>query len=879
VVFDDSPLTLLGFTGLPFLPSGLLKAIPNVILTYNASVNDPKPNLLIKQISDDPIQPFGENIDLKLNITNIGDEKAWGMRILSGTADLGEIVPEWDYSAGSIDYEVRAFYIPQLMTIDPFSVFFGLENILLNISTYYFDGAAFDAMIKVLLGLLDVNNDGFASLQEFGLAPNDTINYLESGASITVDLSESTSSGVYVPFDNETAHFTNVTIINGTQIGNSSTNNETNAYTTDFDTWNIQTNTSGINHNVTLEFDFNNETSNVTVDQIDALGFTYTGYNNISIWENGTADFYIYNYDSGEWVLINELTQDSDNSTFKQSELDFFSWTDQFTIYNGDNDTANNTINITHYISGQNNTVKTQMRLLNNDSTLLQIDYFGMDYLIMNESRIFSAGLPVTYTDFEGRTIQRASPNSIYIGSQNISSLIITQTLQKSGDYTFSPGATANLLLEIVNNGSENAVDVNISLPVPGILTDAGNFSLNGNYIEFSIVNIGVGSKIIQEIEFIIPNSMKLPGAIISSNNDTTIFTNISDFVVTGNDIYIDAPITYESGAKSPYLIEMQSNMQLVTPATIPDINETFDMNYSIVLTHKPDLFDSINFSSQGISYFNFSSGYNLTISLGGASSGNIQKTINKTSYKGYLFPSIYLSGNNMSSLIRWVPTAPLQIGNMELTLTKKVWKNNQEMSSSFSMTRGEYLFVQITIENTGNLPIGYTEYLDEENPIGFSIIDNFGYNQSGFDLVGDFISFSWIAIFKGLTRYNNSGFDPAFLSLSNITLVPGENVTINYLLKGFKVGKFELGSTTKKYFFITPRVSESESFQVKIKEKATLIITYLSIALGVTLLLILGSIANKKKQKRALLEFMRRDTILYRQIQEMEKTYDEYLD
>ncbi len=106
-----------------------------------------------------------------------------------------------------------------------------------------------------------------------------------------------------------------------------------------------------------------------------------------------------------------------------------------------------------------------------------------------------------------------------------------------------------------------------------------------------------------------------------------------------------------------------------------------------------------------------------------------------------------------------------------------------------------------------------------------------------------------------------------------------GQSASFNYTLQAEKVGSFTLGSTVKGYFFLRELEATSNEFTVTIDEKPELIATYLGVSIGVTILIIFGSIYTKKKQDRALEEFKRRDLVLYDELTKSKKTFDEYLD
>nr|MDO8109532.1 hypothetical protein [Candidatus Sigynarchaeota archaeon] len=849
----ESPLALVGFRGLPYVPTGLLKPIPNVVVKYTVQKNALQPNLLVQEVVDQAIKPFQETVNLRLNVTNVGSSRAWGIKIGQGTANLTELLGGI-FNAGVIDYEVRAFFIPSLFSMENFlSAYYGIENLLLDINSYR-NG---NFIVEGLLHTYDANGDGYLDSHELPtgipgkLNPGDPYNYIDTGDSLLIDISDSSLTGLYTPFTNESSNFTTSVIKNGTQVPPVTTNNNTNAQVFDGTTWDITSQFTGGTNNVTVEFTFSNKTSNVVKNKIAAIDFSYQCHNNVSIWENGVATFYIFNYNTAKWVPVNNLTRStiSINST---SSLN----SSTFRIYDGRNDTLNQTINITHYMSGPNNTVRVQLRINNNVSTLLSIDNFDMNYLQRNTTLIQVPRQSFAYTDTRGYTVRETGSNSLYVGSQNASSLLVNQWL--SSTYISTPGFVQNLTIDVTNRGNKTAVGVEISIPVPGIIRDAGDFVLNGNYMNLTIPSIAAGASISGRFEFFIPNSEIVPGITVRYDNQTSIIAGEPDFTIRGNDIYIDAPVDYKTASSRPYVIEMSISMGLVNTSFVPDLNNLFSVQYAINATHSATIPGPLTIALESTPYFTMSGGSSLSIAV----NSTAQKSFNKTSYKGYLVPSFDLDGNDMATLMRYVQPTTVQVGIMQLSIQKTVGTSTGDdidqvviLPEVFHITRDDFIVVIVVIQNTGTLPIGFMEMLDSSLRNGFYVGDNLGYAQDGF------------AVIFGL------------LSAANITLEPGEAIMFGYGLQAKRVGIYVLGSVEKEFYFLRRQTVTSNSFTVTIDEKPALIATYVGVSGGLTLVIVLGSLYNKKKQERALAEFKKRDRILYDELTTTNKSYDQYLE
>lgn len=870
ITLDESPLALAGFNGLPFVPTGLLTPIPDLIVKYQVIKSAPQPILVVKQDTAGSIKPFGQIVNLQMNVTNVGSATAWGMKIGHGIANLSNLTSGISLTylgvkilldLGSIEFDVRGFFVPALSSGGILGIYYGAQDLLLKVSTYQGPALIRDALQYVALPAEPqaLQEAGYVDLHE--LIPTTPTNYITPGETITLDLSNSTLAGEYSPFANESAEFTNATILKGVQVPPSSTNNDTNALVLDGKTWNIVTDNTGGHHNITVQFTFNNKTSNVNTTKIAALDFTYQGYNNVSIYKNGVATFYIFNYNTKKWVPVSNLTR----STVSINNTNAFLGGVTFRIYGGNNDTNNNTIKIADYMKGKNNTVLVQLRVLNNESTQLNLDYFGMDYLQKNNSLALKSSTTFSYTDFTGYTIRQATSNSLYVGSLNASALVVLQDISaatyNNSIYITKTADARTMTIQISNNGNETAKNVNVSIPVPGIISNPGNFSLQGNYLNWSIGTLNASKSLKLHFSFMIPNSETIAAAIVQYNNQTKISNGTADFTIRANTIYVDAPVDYKTSSTTPYILGVTLSMNLVNPTIIPSLNQLFNVSYSATLSHLPSYIKNITIPLTGTPYFAIAGKQSVIVPLT-SGHGMAQKVFDKIAYEGYLVPSFTLNGNNMSGLMRYFPPEPLQVGQINFTIVKYMGHRigteiipSRLYSAEFHVNRDDRIDVAITITNTGTLPVGLVEGNSSTMKNGFIIADNFGYNQSAFEFVSGNIS------------------------QENIILNPGENISFGYKLQAERDGQYIMGSTQKTFFFLREQTVKSNVFIIIVDEKPSLIAAYLGVSIGTTIVIVLGSIYNKKKQARALEEFKKRDKILYDELTKSQKTYQEYLD
>ncbi|HME52404.1 MAG TPA: BatD family protein [Candidatus Lokiarchaeia archaeon] len=812
IKLDSSPLGLAGFNGLPIVPTGLLRAIPDVNVTYTIRPSEAQPILVIKQQTALAIKPFQQSLNMSMTITNIGSATAWGFLIGHGTANLSSLVTTlsgFTVPKGyTIQYEVRGFSIPSLSQINYLGAYYGAENLLLEYNTLTGSGAS--TWIN-RMHLLDTNNDGFLDLHEVGLLGSTApINYIPVHGSIMIDLSSLAVAGQFTPFTNETGMFSTATIINGVQQGPYPSMA---AKTTNGVTWNVASVPITGQDDITINFTFSNSTKNMKQNETAALGFTYVGSLNTSIYGAGKATFAIYNCTSKTWVQINNLVTPavSINHTGQLPTIT------TFRIVNGSKDTLNHVINIRDFMQGQNNTVTLQLQAVNNVTTLDQIDSMSMNYLQENKSVLPIAAKVVGYTDLSGIVLRQATSNSLYGGATNASVLQLTQQIFVNDNICY-PGHVENLTSSVVNVGTENAENVNFTMILPGIILNPGNFTVMGGLLVAKIPSLAPNAMTSFTFQFEVPNSETVPGMIVAYNNVTKVTNKAPDYTTTANDLYIDAPVQYTSTANTkPFIIPVNATMALKTkiPTTT---SSTFVIACNLSAGNLPSWMTFLNVSVQKTPYFT-SSGPSYSVVSLTSMAGSFLKNLTKVSYQGYLFPPIALATNRMSALMRLTPVSALQLGSVNITVQKIVTYNDGSKSSAFTMIRGDDINVTVTLTNTGTLPVGVA-------PPALVVNDSTTFNSAGFVVV--------------------SGSDLA----TNITLAPGASHSFTYVLQAKAVGTFSINSTRITYFFLVKQTTTSTSFTVNVQEQPLVIAMYIGIAAAATVILI---ILGWKKKHRTL--------------------------
>jgi hypothetical protein len=870
---DVSPLTIAGFNGLPFVPTGLLVAIPDVNVTYTITPEQAQPILLVKQQTDLAIKPFQQSLNLNMTITNVGSKIAWGVLIANGVANLSSLVssiPGVPHLLGVVNYEVRGFSIPGLITTNSLGAYYGADNILINYSSYS-GGGSEETTIKDLMQTIDedTNDIGFLDLHELGvLTSADPYNYIKPGQTIKIDLPSTDITGLYTPFTNETGQFSTATIVYGTQQG---TNNDSAAKTTNGVPWDVSSQSVESGQGIAINFTFSNVTNNIKTRSVAALDFTYVGNLNTSVYAGGNATFVIDDYNNSinghtDWIPVNNLV----NSPVSINGTSPLTSPTTFTIVNGSKDISNNIIDIDNFMQGRNNTVTLQLQVYNDVPTLDEIDSLTINYLQKNLSVVLVPAQTVGYTDLQGITLCEATSNSLYGISMNASILEASQQLVSPGSYLCMPGDNETMAVSIKNVGTEDAKSANVSITIPGIIINTGNLTVNGtivngvsltvngNFLDTTISSLAPNATATILYQFRVPNSEIIPGTTIEYTNGPQ--ANASTNIVTANDLYLDAVINYTSQADAqPCVIPVNATMALVTAIPV-NTSDTFNVSYSVAMANVPDWMDNLNVSLQQTPYFNTSGSFYQTIDVStaaGSTTGTLVQNFTKVSYEGYLLPAMAIGADGMASLLRLSPMLALQIGTEQFTIQKTVKHDKTNESSTFTIIRDDKISVKVTINNTGTLPIGMLEKADPTTyPQGFLVTDNYGYQEAGFTIISGNVS------------------------MANVTLQPGASASFSYTLSAQAVGTFSLGSVQVVYYFLTKQTVTSNSFTVHVQEKPGLIAAYIATGLGVTVLIALGSVQNRQKQRKALENFMKKDKILYEEIRkEGTRNFAEYLD
>ncbi len=372
-----------------------------------------------------------------------------------------------------------------------------------------------------------------------------------------------------------------------------------------------------------------------------------------------------------------------------------------------------------------------------------------------------------------------------------------------------------------------------------------------------SIPSIPASNTVTRSFQFTVPNSEKVPGAVITYDNQTQISANGSDFAVITNDLYIDAPVDYKSAGTSPAVIKLHGTTLLATPAHVPNVGESFPVNYSLSFTGLPAWVTTVGLPLLDTPFFDHAApGGTVSVSIGAQGTGSSLSNTTKASPRGYLLLGWLVPDMALGSLVRYVPPAHVQIGQVALKIDKYVLQGATLISNAMTITRDELVSVQVKVTNTGTLPLGLVEEEDASNPLGFFVSDNFGYPQAAFVVVSGNVS------------------------AAALVLEPGNSTSFTYTVTATKVGVHELGAVEKEYLFITRRSTSSNSITVTVNEKPVLVLVYVGTSVGVLVAVVAFSAYDRKKQRRAWEEFKRTDKVLYEEIEKDEKrSYSEYLD
>ncbi|MHA1733109.1 MAG: hypothetical protein ACTSU5_14270, partial [Promethearchaeota archaeon] len=540
-------LYILGFQGFPEIPLGLLEGISNFQFGYN--ITDLEPILEVKKYVDVAVaDPQSRNINWRIVVRNIGPVPAFGivpdappqdlpreMADLLEVAGFGQIaIPSWrdainamppDLLQSLLDYfgydtveeltgtnNSRVFMLDQNSdgVMDAYEPNVNDPTLDVPYNPEVADWMRSDEAVQVtgqpkevllLWAALFDNPNSIYNPDNWRLDPGEEFMFTGTSSVAAFD--------TYEPFysENQSVDELFPYLVYGK---NAQGTNGTASVVNDNQSWYIDTERVGDQNLIQVIFQFQNNSLIDTSKTIDLLEFEYSGYNNITFGAAGSS-WAVWDWNQSQFVNFNwntDMTEkNSSNAYFVNSGGDFINEQDNYTVY-------------------------LQMTIDADNFTRVAIDGLNMS-LVQRGVHGVPLG-PATFIFSSGYGLNRyhQKSNDILAGTNNLPSLIVQSDVNVTNCH---PGDLVEYSLVVSNNGSRQAKNVSISIPVPGIIQDPGNFSVVGNYMVKNITEINA-SGLVSNLKFTfkVPNSILIPGTTVMWDHEWNIDEGHYDYNTTG---------------------------------------------------------------------------------------------------------------------------------------------------------------------------------------------------------------------------------------------------------------------------------------------------------------------------------------------------------
>jgi uncharacterized repeat protein (TIGR01451 family) len=379
-----------------------------------------------------------------------------------------------------------------------------------------------------------------------------------------------------------------------------------------------------------------------------------------------------------------------------------------------------------------------------------------------------------------------------------------------------------NYTLVFSNIGSNIARNINITIMVPGIIHNPFNFTIEKDYLKYSIVELAPAEKKQISFSFYIPNTATISNTTISYNNIELILNlNSTTLESHPNDVYFSAPIDYLS--RNPYIRTIEIYCNSTTLA--PDIDETFNLSIYIKNTGFdgimiPNLSLSFNDQYGDLAPFGMLNLNTSKIVYNELISSTI--SVKKIGWKGYYYPSVNYFSCLEENTIQIASSKPVILGFLNFSIIKSVNRDQIEI--------GDIITVNITVTNTGNICAK-----------NITISDAIGFTNIEFELISGSLIFT------------------------TTSLQPEEEITFSYKIQATKQALIRLKPASIEYFYLQKVIETSNSIEVKVilPEEVSILFVLGPALVALTILTIF--IWKTKKYKANKYELQRNELLLFK--------------
>lgn len=831
-------LQQLGFKGFSYIPTGIINPFEDFTITYN--ISNSEPNLLLKKELIGENASYGAFRDFSYHISaeNVGNTTTWGyptpipfelndffLLLTLGNQPLADEFKNtlWDV--------IRVEYPNQYNSLEDFFNFDEDPHI------FYFDSLGsgiYDTFFPDILNftnlwpyngemgnIIDIIVVGYpqliTALAFFGLSTEDLRNIFTNSYSIWNDENWKIDPGKNISYylhnisianiDSFTPTFTNnftietdpqtPEIVYGTSINGTIPEM---ALSRDNENWVIESVERFLNQRIELNFVFRNDS---------LLDLMNNPLEMVSIIMNFSApddldslDFEIYNFEQEEFEDMDPYLESIEDST----------WTFSFVNNNESLDW------LFYPLEQDNHTMLFKVRGIDSDTFNVSINNLDVEFSTRDININEDLGSRVVFGSSTGNIQFERRSNSIALSTYDMASLILTSSLDS---YSSREGDINNYTLNLRNIGSRPAENISISLIIPGIIWNAGNFTLENNNLTYFMPKLEPFEDKTIHFSFYIPNTRCISEILVTYNNPKNVEGgNSSEIIALTNEVYVSAPLDYEKKFPFVRLIEIKSEFES------PLLNQSI-FNYTFNLTNinpsgikTPDINISIGDQIGDLKRIDISDLYFEDLEYNETISFNV--TLNKDGWQGYYYPPINYIESSESKTIQILRSSSSILGVINFSITKYVNREHFRI--------GDEITVFIEIKNTGTIKIE-----------DLTIRDTISYSQSDFLLING-----------KLVYFINS-------------LESGESVLLNYTIRAKKQGIFTLKPAFIEFYYLQKLEIYSNDVFIKINSPTFNQYSYVIVAgiVAISILLIYYKQNSKYKKKKSKLE--RREKLLFK--------------
>lgn len=767
-------LQQLGFQGIPYIPTGILNPIDYLSVSYEVANSEPNLKITKNLIGENASYGAFRQGSFNITATNVANVTTWGIPTpIPMNLDLFLVPALQDTFWGLIQaiYPGQYDSLEDFLNIDEDPRVFYFDTWGLGITDYYYPDITNITNLfpysENMVGIIDLisvwppgvdpdvlkaaftNKNSVWNDDNWQLAPGQKISYIVANYSIV-------NSDSFTPFYSE--NFTIKTtppklpaMISGNTYENTTIEM---ALTNDTQSWVISSEEKYIDvHEVEVDFMFKNETAidfiNNTLERVSIII-------NITTTANlNTLNYQIFNFNTEKYQDMSQYRVSTVNNT---STFSFIS--------------RNNTLNWLFDPSAPNNyTIIFKIKCIDTAPFNISINDLDVVFYARDINAYDVLGSRVQFATTSGNAQYTRNSNTITLSTYNMASIISFANLTT---YSSKCGQTNLFTLKFKNIGSDIALDINITIPIPGIIINSKNFTVRNNFLFYNLTKLAPSNEKVVSFSFYTPNTGSISRAIIFYRNPKLIQNRNSTLLMCQpNEVYFSAPVDYEN--RRPYLrtIEISYDSSSPTPligeifnltvniknsspsgVSIPDINLTMNDQYG----------DLIRVDNNNLSLTNIS--YNQVKSFA--------ITLEKADWKGYYYPPINYFQSSESRTIQIYKSSPIVLGKIEFTMDKSVDVNQIEV--------GDKITITIVIKNIGDIT---AKQITVDDEISFLSVE--------FELIAG-------KLVNEIKR-----------------LDAGEEMSITYEIKAKTQKLISLKEATIEYYYLSKQTTNSNDIEVKV--------------------------------------------------------------